>query len=143
MKDQTRSDALDNLLRSALADEPYGQPSARVMAAVMRQVRQDAAARQAQSAQRSHLLAALVAAGLMFAWMAVQLGLSLWPGLTGFLRVPAVEVAFGLVWWVVKKAVATLLLLAAYGLGNLLPLLLLGGLAVVPLALRHTGPTAS
>lgn len=143
MKGNGQTDHLDHLLREALTVDADEKPSVRVMAAVMSQVRREAEARQARAGQRAALLAALLAAGVILAWAGVQLSLAFWPGLANFLSLPAENALFSLVWWVLERAAATLLLLAYYGLEHLLPLLLLGGLAAAPLALRSARRTAS
>lgn len=141
MTDHGQVDRLDGALREALGGNPeQGPASARVVAAVMSQVRREAAAR---STQLANLLVRLLVTGVVLAWAGAQVSLSLWPGLAGFLRVPALDAAGALVWWIINRAGATLLVLVSYGFGSLLPLALLGCLVLVPLAVRYAGRSAS
>ncbi|MGE5623844.1 MAG: hypothetical protein ACM3UP_02345, partial [Methanocella sp.] len=131
-------------LRQALAGPAGGEaPSSRVVAAVMAEVRRDAAERPARSARLFDLLAGLLAAGTLLAWAVVRLGLAIWPGLAAVLRVPAQSVAGAVVWWILVKAGTTLLGLLTSGVGNLLPLAVLGFLVLTPLTLRLAGRSAS
>ncbi|MGE5553350.1 MAG: hypothetical protein ACM3XZ_05445 [Betaproteobacteria bacterium] len=144
MTDHTGLGDLERQLRQALAGPPQGEePSAGVVAAVMAQVRREAAERPAWSARRLDLLVGLLTAGIALAWAVVNLGLTLWPGAGGLLRVPAESVLGAIGWWIVKKAGGTLLTLLTSGVCSLLPLALVSFLALLPLAFWFDGRSPS
>lgn len=144
MKAHDELDRLDLQLRQALAGPPDGEkPSSRVVAAVMAELRREAADRPTQATRLFDLLVELLAAGTVLAWVMVHLGLTLWPSLAGLLRAPAQDAAGAIVWWILEQAGTTLLGLLTSSFGSLLPLATLCFLALTPLVLRFAGRSSS
>jgi hypothetical protein len=144
MKDHDGLSDLDLTLRQALAGPPDdAEPSPRVVAAVMDLVRRETADRPAKGARLFDLLVGLLTTGMVLAWVGVRLGLTLWPGAAGFLRAPVADAVGEVAWLILQKTGRIFLTLVSTGFGSLVPLVLLGFLAITPLALRFAGRSAS
>ncbi len=125
-------DGLDRLLERAFRDAPVSEePTPRVVAAVMRQIRLQ------EPAWPLDTLALTTVAGAASAWLGIRLWATWWPGLARLVESAFGYVAEDLLWWLAGRAALALKTLLLSGLGEVLPALLAATLAATALAVRR------